>query len=67
MADSPLCLRLLLLSTIISVYQVDALQTAGCGISLWTVNDKQTMAACPKYGAGIIINHPDVAVALKNK
>ena len=42
-------------------------RAAGCGINLWTVNDAQTMSECLKYGAGIITNYPDVAVALKNK
>lgn len=37
---------------------------AGFGINLWTVNDEATMRECLKYHAGIITNHPDIAVSL---
>ena len=40
---------------------------AGYGINMWTINDEETMGECMKYGAGIITNYPDIAVALKNK
>lgn len=40
---------------------------AGYGINMWTINDEETMLECMKYGAGIITNYPDIAVALKNK
>jgi glycerophosphoryl diester phosphodiesterase len=42
-------------------------QNAGYGINMWTINDTQTMQACMKYGAGIITNYPDIAVALKER
>lgn len=40
-------------------------QKAGYGINMWTINDRETMLECLKYGAGIITNYPDVAVSLR--
>lgn len=40
---------------------------AGVGVNVWTVNEEHIMRECLKYGAGIITNYPDVAVALREK
>jgi len=37
----------------------------GIGVNVWTVNKESDMLECLKYGAGIITNYPDVAVALR--
>ena len=46
---------------------VEGTHAAGYGINMWTINDEETMVECLKWGAGIITNYPDVAIALKNK
>ena len=37
----------------------------GIGLNFWTVNTRETMAECLKYGVGIITNYPDIALRLR--
>jgi len=37
----------------------------GVGVNFWTVNEEKMMKLCHEYGAGIITNYPDRAIALR--